>query len=314
VPSVRAAHASLIAVTVAWASAFSVIKVLLDHGYSAVDVAILRYAVATPGFAILLWRMGWLPRLSRGDALRIGAAALLIVVGYHVSLNVGTQYTSSGTAALVVALAPALTLVLAVRIGLERLVPVHVVGLVVAFAGVVVVTLLGAGEEISLAAAKGPLIVLGAPASFAIYNVIMKPLLAHYNVFALTSAAGLAGSVMLIPFARGSTVQTVNDMSAGDAVLVLHLGVVCTFLGYIAWNIGLQGLGASRAVVYAYAVPALAVVMGALFLDETVTAWLALGGGLIVGGVALAQRGGMPRLRSGTRTPACRPEGATGRP
>ncbi|MBA2616413.1 MAG: DMT family transporter [Actinobacteria bacterium] len=310
----RAANASLIAVTVAWASAFSVIKVLLDHGHSAIDVAILRYAVATPGFALLLWRMGWLPRLRRGDALRILAAALLIVVGYHVSLNVGTQFTSSGTAALVVALAPALTLVLAVRLGLERLVPARVAGLAVAFAGVIVVTLLGAGEDISFAAAKGPLIVLGAPASFALYNVLMKPLLARYNVFALTAAAGLAGMVLLLPFVRASTARSVTDVTAGDAVLVLYLGIVCTLLGYIAWNIGLRGLGASRAVVYAYAVPALAVVFGALFLDESVTAWLALGGLLIVGGVALAQRGQLPRLRSGTRRPACRPEGATGRP
>jgi drug/metabolite transporter (DMT)-like permease len=30
--------------------------------------------------------------------------------------------------------------------------------------------------------------------------------------------------------------------------------------------------------------------MGAAFLDETVTLWLALGGALVVGGVALAQR------------------------
>jgi drug/metabolite transporter (DMT)-like permease len=30
--------------------------------------------------------------------------------------------------------------------------------------------------------------------------------------------------------------------------------------------------------------------MGALFLDEPITVWLAVGGALILGGVALAQR------------------------
>ncbi|HSE82860.1 MAG TPA: hypothetical protein VLA87_14390 [Gaiellaceae bacterium] len=52
------AHATLLAVVVVWASAFSVIKALLDHGFVAEDVALLRYLVAAPGFAFLLWRVG----------------------------------------------------------------------------------------------------------------------------------------------------------------------------------------------------------------------------------------------------------------
>ena len=301
-----AAHAATIAVVVVWAAAFSAIKALLDHGFSALDVAILRYALVAPGFALLLWRAGGLPRLTRGDALRIAVAGVAVVAGYHVSLNAGTQFTSSGSAALIVALAPALTLLLAVRLGLERLVPGRAAGLVLAFAGVAVVMFLGSGQEISFANAKGPLIVLGAPASFALYNVLMKPLLGRYSVFALTAATSLVGTLALVPFVRGSTVTSLTDASRADLALVLYLAVVCTFLGYLAWNVGLRGLGASRAVVYAYGVPALAVVVGALVLDEPVTVWLALGGALIVGGVALAQ---LARVPSPAPIPAPAPSG-----
>ena len=42
-------------------------------------------------------------------------------------------------------------------------------------------------------------------------------------------------------------------------------------------------------MTYAYAIPPLAVTFGAIFLDEPVTIWLALGGALVVGGIALAQ-------------------------
>ena len=79
-------------------------------------------------------------------------------------------------------------------------------------------------------------------------------------------------------------------MSASSASLILYLGVVCTLFGYAAWNVGLRGLGPTRAVSYTYVIPALAVLMGALFLDEPITVWLAVGGALILGGVALAQR------------------------
>jgi drug/metabolite transporter (DMT)-like permease len=54
--------------------------------------------------------------------------------------------------------------------------------------------------------------------------------------------------------------------------------------------VGLRGLGPTQAVSYTYAIPALAVFIGALFLGEPISAWLAAGGVLILAGVALAQR------------------------
>jgi drug/metabolite transporter (DMT)-like permease len=190
----------------------------------------------------------------------------------------------------VIALSPAVTLLLAVGVGLERWSLRRAAGLAVAFAGVAIVVLLGAGGELSFANAKGPLIVLAAPVSFALYNVLLKPLLARYDLLALTAATSLVGTVFLLPLVRGGTVDAVTGISGEDATLVLYLGVVSTFLGYIGWNVGLRGLGATRAVTYTYLISPLAVLMGAAFLDETVTLWLAVGGALVLGGVALAQR------------------------
>ncbi len=284
------AHLSLLAVVVIWAGSFSVIKALLDDDVAAGDIAILRYAIAAPGFAFILWRARGLPGLTWGDAGRVVAAGLLIVVGYHMFLNIGTQHTTAGVAALVVALAPGMTLALAVVVGLDRLRARHVVGLAIAFAGVVVVVTLGSGSDLSLASTKGPLIVLGAPLAFAAYNVILKPLLGRHDLLALTAATSLVGIVGLLPFVRGSTVETVVDASASEVALLLYLGVLATFLGYILWNVGLRGIGPTRAVSYTYAISPLAVVIGAIVLDETITPWLVLGGALVIGGIALTQR------------------------
>jgi len=283
------AHASLLVVVVVWAGSFSVIKQLLDDGVTAGDIAILRYLIAAPGFAYILWRARGLPGLTRADAVRVAAAGLLVVVGYHMFLNVGERYTTSGIAALVVALAPGLTMLLAFALGLDRVSTRRVVGLAVAFTGVVIVVTLGSGSDLSFESAKGPLIVLGAPLAFALYNVILKPLLGRYDLLALTATTSLVGTVGLAPFARRSTVDTAVDATASEAALLLYLGVLATLLGYIFWNAGLKGHGPTRAVTYAYAIPPLAVTFGAIFLDEPVTLWLALGGALVVGGIAAAQ-------------------------
>ena len=283
------AHVSLLAVVLVWAGSFSVVKALLDDGVGAFDIAIGRYAIAAPGFALVLWRAGGLPGLNRRDASRVVFAGLLIVVAYHLSLNVGERYTTSGIAALVVGLAPGMTLVLAVLVGLDRMTTRRVVGLGVAFAGVAVVVTLGEGGTLSAGSIKGPLIVVGAPLSFALYNILLKPLLTRYGLLALTAATSLVGTLGLLPFVRGSTVDLVSGVSAKDVALLLYLGVLATLLGYIGWNVGLRALGPTRAVAYTYAVSPLAVAIGAVVLDEPVTAWLALGALLVVGGIAAAQ-------------------------
>jgi drug/metabolite transporter (DMT)-like permease len=283
-------HLSLLAVVVVWAGSFSVIKALLDDGFAAIDIAILRYAIAAPGFAFILWRARGLPGLTRRDAVRVVAAGLLIVVGYHLFLNVGAKHTTSGVAALVVALSPGMTLVLALLLGLDRIRMPHVIGLAVAFAGVAVVVALGTGQSVSVENDKGPVIVLGAPLAFALYNVILKPLLGRHDLLALTAATSLIGTLGLIPLVRASTVDAVVDASPADIALILYLGVLGTLLGYIGWNIGLRGLGPTRAVSYTYAISPLAVLIGAIVLDEPLTVWLALGAALVVGGIALAQR------------------------
>jgi drug/metabolite transporter (DMT)-like permease len=284
------AHASLLLVVVVWAGSFSVIKALLDHGVEARDIAILRYAIAAPGFLLVLARARGLPGLTRGDAIRVAAAGLLVVVGYHLCLNVGESHTTSGVAALVVALAPGLTLVLSAVVGLDAIGPRQVAGLTIAFAGVAVVVAAGTGASISLQSAKGPLIVLGAPLAFALYNVVLKPLLGRYDLLALTAASSLIGTVGLLPFVRTSTVDAVVDVSAGDAALLLYLGLLATFVGYILWNAGLRGLGPTRAVSYTYAISPLAVLIGAAVLDEPLSVYLGLGAALVIGGIALVQR------------------------
>jgi drug/metabolite transporter (DMT)-like permease len=216
--------------------------------------------------------------------------------------NLGTSHTTAGTAAVVVALAPALTVGLAAALGYERLTSRRVVGVALAFAGVVVVIALGSGATISLASAKGPAIVLGAPVSFALYSVLLKPLFPRYGAVALTAAASLVGTAVLLPFARASTVESVAGASPRDLGLILFLGVASTLGAYVAWTKVLEAIGPARSAVYINAVPPLAVLIAALTIGETITPWFAAGGALLVSGVVLAQRAGggvrLPRLPS----------------
>jgi drug/metabolite transporter (DMT)-like permease len=285
----RSPHLLLALVVVVWAGSYAAIKALIDDGLAAPDVALGRYLVAAPGFAVALVLSRGLPGLGRRDLGRLVLAGLLVVAVYHLSLNAGERLTTAGTASVVVAAAPGIALAMAVAIGQERFSRRRAAGLAISFAGVVVVVLLGSGQRISFANVHGPLLVLAAPVAFAAYNVIAKPLLPRYGVLPVTAAASLIGTAALLPFVSGATIRRVSDLDAGGVALLLYLGLAATLAGYIGWSRGLRQLEASRTVAYLYVVPVVAIVIGALTLNEHVTVWLGLGAALVVAGVAMAQ-------------------------
>jgi drug/metabolite transporter (DMT)-like permease len=271
-----------------WAGAFSAIKRLTDDGVAAGDIAVARYAVAAPGFAAALWLRGGLPGLTRRELARLVVAGLLVVTAYHMALNIGERTASAGASSVIVGVAPALTLALAVSLRLERFSRRRAGGLALAFLGVLVVVLLGAGQRVGAEDLGGPLLVIAAAAAFASYNVLAKPLVSRHDPIAVTSAASLIGAAALIPMATPSTLVH-SGMPLADWVLVLYLGLVCTLAAYIAWTVALRRVDPSQAVSFVYAIPVVAVAISALLLGEAVTPWLALGGGLVVGGVVGAR-------------------------
>jgi drug/metabolite transporter (DMT)-like permease len=186
---------------------------------------------------------------------------------------------------------------------LESYAPRRMLGIALAFAGVVVVVVLGSGAHFSLHGLRGPLLVLVAPLAFALYNILYKPLLGRFDLPALTAAGGIAGSLLFLPFENTGAVHRFGQLGPGSWIALAALGLGATLGGYVTWSIALRGLEPSRAMSYLYFVPPLAVAIGAIALGESVTAWLVLGGALVIGGVAVAQRG--PRRKEGMTPEPC---------
>ena len=82
----------------------------------------------------------------------------------------------------------------------------------------------------------------------------------------------------------------VPDGSAKAWGAVVFLALVTSILGYFGWYWALDRGGIQRIATFQFLQPVSGFILAALVLGEHVTAPIAIGGALIVGGVVIAQR------------------------
>lgn len=163
----------------------------------------------------------------------------------------------------------------------QRVTGLRLVGVVVGFVGVVLLVGFGIGD--GQAAVEGALAVVAASALYGIgglyagrrFSGLPSPLVAFGTLVWATLFVGPLG------------IAQATSPGWEGLLSVLYLGVVCTGAAYLLYFGLIAGAGASRAVLVTYLVPSLALVYGAVFLDEPVRALSIAGLALVLAGVAL---------------------------
>lgn len=196
---------------------------------------------------------------------------------------------SSGLAAVIQAAAPIFTVLLAIRLDpTQRATGTRLAGIAVGFVGVAL--LVGAqtgGQVVGATAVLAASLCYAASALFAGKRARTIP--------PLHLAAGQLGCGLLL-MAPFGLLQLPDEAPPAKAVLaIVALGALGSALAYVLYFALIARAGASRAILVTYLVPAFALVYGAVFLDEKVTASAVAGLVLILAGTTLAT--GVARLR-----------------
>ncbi|MYT71440.1 MULTISPECIES: DMT family transporter [unclassified Streptomyces] len=290
----------------AWASAFVSIR-SAGAAYSPGPLALGRLLAGSVVLvALLLIRREGLP--PRGARRGIVISGVVWFGGYMVALNWGERLVDAGTAALLVNVGPILMALLAARLLGEGLPPRLLTGMLVSFAGAVVVGLsMSAGSSGSgdVEGSSGELIggvalCLLAAVAYAVGVVSQKPALSYGSPLQVTTFACLIGTAVCLPFS-GQLVSEAADAPVSATLNMVYLGVVPTALAFTTWTYALARTPAGKMGATTYAVPAIVVLLSWLFLDE-VPGWLTLlGGALCLAGVAVSRS--RARARAAVREP-----------
>ena len=299
----------LLLLGVAWGSAFVAIRAGIEAGASPFAFAAARYLLAAVAFFLLAIATRE-PRPSR-RSLAVSAAlgGSLIIGGYALFLYWGEGQVGAGFAAVIIAMAPIASAVLARQLlpG-ERFGTLGAAGIAVGFVGVVVMFLpeLGGGHPGPL---DGALAVLAAALCAAIGTVVLRKVhpapqgLWGIGVQFVASTAFLAVAAAVTPG------ESSLPLSSTVVASLLYLVVVSSIIGYLIYFTLHHRVGPARANLVAYVGPVVGVGLGALLLGESVGGAELAGFALIVAGIAALQveryRGSRsaPGLSQGT-TPA----------
>ncbi len=255
--------------------------------------------IRTLGAALLLLPFALRAGVLR-DAWRVWPWVLLFGVvemaGPFLLLGHAEQTLPSGPTGLLVATVPLFAAIIGFAGGDRRaLSPSRIAGLVIGFAGVAVVV---AGPGLSAGEGAAGLVAIGEVLLTAVLYAI-APFVVATKLRGIPSLGTITLSLLFIgvgylPIALLTQHEAPTLRSLGA---VAALTVPCTAVAFLAFFALIREVGPSRAPLFTYVNPLVAIALGALVLGERIGPALLLGFPLVVLGCWLAATGGGMRIR-----------------
>lgn len=276
--------------SVTWGASYLLIKIGIDGGMPAADVAWLRVAMAAVILVGLAWRAGVLGTLTGRWRWVVGYAVAEISIPFPL-IALGEVHIASSLAAIIIASVPLIVTVLSLRFDpSERPTPLRALGLAVGFVGVI--ALVGIDVAGSSAEVVGALAVLVGAVGYAIGPMLVKLGMDGMDSRAAMGASLVIATVILAPFAAADMPSRTPTLGAWAAVV--GLGVFCTAMAFVVYTVLVREAGTGRATIITYVNPLVAVVLGVTLLGERPGPGALAGLVLILAGSWLSTGGRLP--------------------
>jgi drug/metabolite transporter (DMT)-like permease len=287
------AWTALWAVYVIWGSTYLGIE-LAGETIPPVFAAAVRFLLAGALMA------GWVTMRRGREPFRIERSQLasatvvgMLLLGANAMLFVAERDVPIGLASLLIASVPLWILLLRTATG-DRPGRLSLLGVATGFAGIAV--LVRPGGHASLG---GIVLILGSASIWATGSFLSSRLPMPPDAFVATAIEMLAGGAMLLPLGillAGDESLSPAAWSGRSLAGLVYLILIGSLVGYTAyvWLLGHVPIG--TVATYAYVNPVVAILLGVVFLGESVTWQIAVGATVVLASVALVIRNEAARV------------------
>ncbi|HYK55433.1 MAG TPA: DMT family transporter [Flavisolibacter sp.] len=282
------AHIAVLLTNLFFAANYSLVKMISPSLVKPFALNLLRV-----GLSLVLFWSAWLlgrssARIRKKDWGRFIWCGLTGVAINQMLFIKGLTLTSTIHASLLSLVTPLLVTLFALWVLKERFTIYKALGLSLGIGGSVFLILQKEASHEATNYLLGDVLIVINAISYAVYFILVKPLMQHYSPLQVIRWVFTIGFFMILPFGWQQTLE-INWTSFQWQHYVALFGVVVTgtFLAYYFNAYGIQHIGAGNAGSYIYTQLVFAVLIATLILGETLTWQKLVSACLIFAGVYL---------------------------
>jgi drug/metabolite transporter (DMT)-like permease len=263
--------------------------------YTTVDLGpltttLLRYIVALVFLTLLAIAKRLSLVIGLQDLGKLVLLGLFGIVGYHYFFFSALRHTEVTNTAIINALSPIITGLMAALFLKERLTSRNYLGVAIAAIGALALLTKGQVHRLlRMSMNLGDGLMLLAVISWAIYALLVKGLSEKYSGFCLFFYATLFGVVMLIGLAfTESWIWHIKSISMASFWSIIYMGAAASGIGYLLYTLSIGRIGPTRTSSFVYSlVPIFVAVLALLFFDEPITGIMVISAAGVVIGLRL---------------------------
>lgn len=273
------------ALSIIWGTPYLFIKYALED-FDPIFIVFARCAPTAIVLLIIVWRQNKLKsNLKFWKYCTLFAIMEMVFPWYFVTAAEKT--VSSSFAGLMLAIVPIIASIAAKLRGEDNAFNLRrISGIFIGIAGVF--ALVGLDSLHSNIDLKAVLMLCGAALGYATAPVLISTKLKEADTTAVIAISSLAVSVIYAPLLP-SHLPT-QQPSIGGIAAVATLAIVSTILGFWVFFELIGEIGPMKATLITYINPAVAILLGVIFLSEPLTLGLLIGFPLVLGGSWLASK------------------------
>ena len=230
-------------------------------------------------------------KIERKDFFRLLFCALFGVAINQLLFFKGLSMTSPINASLIMITTPIVVLVIAFFILGEKITRFKLAGIILGGLGATLIILLGHQKPDSPASLMGDIFIFINAASYALYLILVKPLMQKYHPFTLIKWIFLFGLIYVFPFGWQEFKQIEWHTFTFSVWLgVLYVVLATTFIAYLFNIYALQKVDASVVSTYIYTQPVIATSIAVLLGKDQLSSIKLIAAAFIFVGVYLVSK------------------------
>ncbi len=241
------------------------------------------------GALILFWLFGLFnkkEKVERKDLFKLAFCAVFGVALNQTIFFEGLNLTTPINSSIIMTISPILVLVFSYFIIKDKITLYKIIGIMAGGSGAALLILNQGNISFSSDTFVGNLFIVINASSFALYLVLVKPLMMKYSPWTILKWIFLFGFIYILPFSLHKIYSVDYSSIPNSAWLsILYIILGATFLGYLLYNFALKHISPLIAGTYIYLQPLFASIIAISIGQDVLSFNASLSAILIFAGV-----------------------------